>query len=347
MSINYLLYAPTIHQGGGRSLLLPLLEVLQDDGDITFIFDQRLKLPQGLKLAGVVHRVNPTFVSRFAFEWRLRGLISAQTKLLCMGSLPPLLAHQGDQTVFVQNRYLIDSVALDNFPLWERIRLGVERWWLCSRAGYVNRYIVQTPTMQRLLANALGKNAEVLPFVGSMADVGVTDVDAAKRYDFLYVASGEPHKNHMRLIEAWIILAERKIFPSLCLTLDESRFPKLHVWASAQIRRYGLNIALVGECSYSDVQRLYRQSRAMIYPSLLESFGLPLVEAVAMGLPVLTSDASYVTDVICPSGVFDPVSSEAIADAVQHFDYKPASLKVRLLDAREFLCRAFNKGRVK
>lgn len=338
-----ILNAPNIHQGGGRSLLLSLLEVLKDDADVTFVLDTRMPLPEGANLKGKVYRVKATLFSRLWFEWRLRRFVAPDTLLLCMGNLPPLFAHQGLQQVFVQNRYLIDDVSLASFPLPVRIRLMIERWWLRSRSGYVKSFIVQTPTMQRLIKNVLGVDAEVFPFAAIASDIKLDHSDKSSRYDFLYVASGEPHKNHKRLIEAWILLAEKKIFPSLCLTLDEKRFPDLCVWISAEIKQYHLNISITGECSHNEIRHLYRQSSAMIYPSLFESFGLPLIEAAIAGLPILASNSSYVTDVIRPTDQFDPVFPNSIADAVCRFSFQPASMNVDLLSASEFLQRTFNR----
>jgi len=339
-----LLYAPNVHQGGGRTLLLPLLEALKDDVDVTFVLDARMPLPTGVRLAGHVCRVEATLFSRLWFEWRLRSLIKPGTLLLCMGNLPPLFAHQGLQQVFVQNRYLVDDVSLKSLPLPVRVRLMVERWWLRSRSIHVKRFIVQTPTMQRLLGEKLGKGAEIIPFVAAI-DIAESEgvCDKKMHHDFLYVASGEPHKGHEILLEAWIIMAESGLFPSLCLTLDEKRFPELCTLISGAVKKHALNIFMMGECSHADVQLLYRHSSAMIYPSQFESFGLPLIEAAIAGLPVLASNASYVTDVIEPSAVFDAASAQSIASAVQSFRTKPALLNIQLLDANEFLTRTFSK----
>lgn len=339
-----LLYAPNIHQGGGRALLLPVLEALKDVADIAFVLDARMPLPKGVRLAGQVYRVKASLFSRLRFEWCLPSLINPDTLLLCMGNLPPLFAHEGVQQVFVQNRYLVDDVSLNAFPLSVRIRLMIERWWLKSNASYVNQFIVQTPTMQRLLKNRLDQNAEVLPF----ADIGVNVEpepcsDSKMRYDFLYVASGEPHKEHAALLEAWVKLADVGEYPSLCLTLDANRFPDLCASITTAVKQHDLKITMCGECSYAEVQQLYRQSAAMIYPSSFESFGLPLIEAAMAGLPVLASNASYVHDVIEPSASFDPASPQSIANAVQRFTRTPAKLKIELLDANHFLTHVFNR----
>jgi len=340
-----LLYAPNIHQGGGKVLLLPLLHFLENEKNVILILDARMNIPDHGKTRGKVFRVKPSVFSRLTFEWRMRQLLQKGDLVLCMGNLPPLFAHRGVQRVFVQNRYLIDNVSLSDFSLLVRLRLLMERWWLRSRAKYVDRFMVQTPTMQKCLKKSFGVDADILALVDKnrLGQISV-DSDCEQQYDFLYVASGEPHKNHKQLIKAWIKLAEKGFFPSLCLTLDANRFPELCALISARAKKYGLNISMIGECSYADVQQLYRQAGAMIYPSLFESFGLPLIEAATVGLPVLASHASYVTDVIEPSAVFDPVSAQSIANAVQNFPAKPAVLRVQLLDANEFLKRSFSQG---
>ena len=64
---------------------------------------------------------------------------------------------------------------------------------------------------------------------------------------------------------------------------------------------------------------LYKNSRALIYPSTLESFGLPLLEAATCGLPVLASELDYVRDIVSPAVTFDAGSAVSIARAVRRF----------------------------
>ena len=57
----------------------------------------------------------------------------------------------------------------------------------------------------------------------------------------------------------------------------------------------------------------------MIFPSTSESFGLPLVEAAHLGLPILAPELDYVRDVCSPVQTFDPTSPLSIARAVKRF----------------------------
>jgi glycosyltransferase involved in cell wall biosynthesis len=67
---------------------------------------------------------------------------------------------------------------------------------------------------------------------------------------------------------------------------------------------------------YVDPRELYFNCPYLIFPSVIESFGLPLIEAVDSGMKVLASNLPYVTDVILPSLVFNPCDKVSIADAV-------------------------------
>ena len=138
-------------------------------------------------------------------------------------------------------------------------------------------------------------------------------------YSFVYVASGEPHKNHRRLIDAWCLLAEEGLFLSLCLTLDEIRFPELCRLIDEMRYQYGVKVTNAGGLPHHDVLELYNKSMASIYPSTFESFGLPLIEARQAGLPVLASELDYVRDVLDPEQTFDPESAVSIARAVKRF----------------------------
>ena len=136
---------------------------------------------------------------------------------------------------------------------------------------------------------------------------------------FLYVASGEPHKNHRKLIDAWCLLADEGLYPSLKLTLDNDNFKDLCDWITKRTRDYQLSIENKGILTPGQLKIIYKKASALIYPSKIESLGLPLIEARQAGLPVLASELDYVRDVIDPEQSFDPESAISIARAVKRF----------------------------
>ncbi|GAV19748.1 glycosyltransferase Gtf1 [Mariprofundus micogutta] len=324
-------------------MLLPLLESLENTDGILFVLDERLILPASWKPVGTLLIVHPGFFSRLNVEFQLRKLFTATSHALCMGNLPPLMAEGGKTTVFIQNCYLIDQLPLTGFPSLVRARIMMERWWLRFRAGSIDRFIVQTNSMALRLKKHLSRNADIIPFF-QLPEVADSSVAIEKtQYDYLYVASGEPHKNHKVLIQAWVDLAKIGQFPSLCLTLDRHKFFELYDWIRMKTDQYDLHIKFKYDLSQNEVTQLYGKARALIYPSLFESFGLPLIEAAHAGLPVLAADLDYVHDVIIASATFDPNSPQDIASAVSKFTYNPASIPKPMSTPDQFLLSVFKK----
>lgn len=312
--MTLIIHAPNVHQGGGRTLLMSVLEAA-GGSPCTAILDTRLDLPLILPSDVVVIRVPPTLLGRLFGEWRLKQLANAGDVVLCFGNLPPLFHISGRVRVFLQNRYLFGRRDFATFGWRARLRLQIERCWLYFRLKNTMQVFVQTPTMARELEVETGIQACVLPFLPVAAPF--ESRPELKRFDFIYVATGEPHKNHRNLIEAWKLLAKEGLYPSLCLTLDYQKDRRLLSWVELQVRTDRLRIENVGLRSREDLDQHYRESGALIYPSTLESLGLPLLEGAAAGLPILAAELDYVRDVSVPAQTFDPGSPISIARAVK------------------------------
>lgn len=314
--MSLIIHAPNIHHGGGRTLLLSVLNATSGS-DCVALLDSRLELPEDLPTA-TVERVAPTLLRRLLAEWRLARLAKPGDTVLCFGNLPPLMRNHGMVRVFLQNRYLFGLRDLRGFTFATRWRIRLERLWFKCRFDPDRMLVyVQTSSMAAELQREAGIKARVFPFAPRTD--GILAVGGASDFDFIYVASGEPHKNHLRLIEAWKLLGMEGFFPSLCLTLDPSTHPRLGQELRRATQDLRLRITNLGSVSATEAQSYYRRSRALIYPSTLESFGLPLIEASRLGLPILASELDYVRDVVVPTETFDPGSPLSIARSVKRF----------------------------
>ncbi len=349
MSDRLFIHATNVHQGGGRALLDPLLTALSCSSETILLLDSRMPVPNGMPSNIQIRRVQPSVIKRFKAEQWLGDNVRAGDVVLCFGNLPPLFKLKGRAVVFLQNRYLIDDVQLNGFPLRVRLRLVMERLWLSIRMKNVDEFVVQTPSMKRLLEKKFAGKIPVrmLPFMLELSGYARSVSKAVQQencdFDFVYVASGEPHKNHKRLLEAWCLLAAEGVYPSLCLTLDETRFATLCQEIAVRSQLHGLKVTNAGELSHQDVLSLYKKACAAIYPSDFESFGLPLIEARQAGLPVLASELDYVRDVLDPEQTFDPESPVSIARAVKRFmgREEPA---LPIMDASQFMACVFEKA---
>lgn len=316
------IHAINIHQGGGRALMETLLRDSCTHMAVIQV-DSRMPIPAQLPQTMQIRRIVPTMFRRMQSEWWLATQVNQGDIALCFGNLPPLFRLRARVVVFLQNRYLIDDMELTQFPLKTRLRLMLERLWFKARMSNVDEFIVQTPSMKRLLEARTDVPVHVLPFMARHKEYIRKISGQGKRsnaeFDFLYVASGEPHKNHRRLIEAWCLLAEQGLFPSLRLTLDKEAFPELCGWLGQKIAQYHLNMENLGLLPHEKVIALYERAGALIYPSTFESFGLPLIEARQAGLSILASELDYARDVIDPEETFDPYSAVSIARAVKRY----------------------------
>lgn len=243
----------------------------------------------------MVRRIPPTILSRFMAEYWLFKNAKRGDTVLCFGNLPPIFNLKCRVAVFIQNRYTIQKMTLHGFSFVQKIRILVERFWFLSRMANVNYFIVQTPTMKSYLSFLTGfkTSINVRPFKGGQLDYRrsiASQDNVISVCDFSYVASAEPHKNHINLIKAWCLLAEEGIFPSLVLTLDQSFFDRLLQFNLLDECKSQVNISNAGKLSNLDALNLLSRSRALIYPSKFEAFGLPLIEARQAGLPVLASN---------------------------------------------------------
>lgn len=322
MANRLIIHATNIHGGGGQTLLSALLGAPRPPLNAVAQVDCRMALPPSMAAGIEVRAIPPTVAGRFSAEKWLRSNARAEDVVLCFGNLPPLFALRCPVVVFVQNRYLVEAVSLGGLSFTTRLRLQLERLWFERKLANADLCVVQTASMKRLLEQkTLGRvPVEVIPFGAEKAlidDLGRRGTQPPA--DFVYVASGEAHKNHRRLLEAWRLLAEEGIFPTLRLTLDEVAFPILCREMRDLSTRHGLQISNIGVAPLSDASDLYAGARVLIYPSLLESFGLPLIEAEQRGMPIVAAELDYVRDVAAPQQTFDPASAVSIARAVKRF----------------------------
>ncbi len=149
---------------------------------------------------------------------------------------------------------------------------------------------------------------------------------AANSPFLLYVGGLSPHKNLLRLVEAFARGATEDV--KLVLVGDVHDVFHTHVPEIREaIARNALSerVVLAGFVPDEDLVHLYRRAYALILPSLLEGFGLPAVEAMACGTPVISSRAGSLPEVIGPAGIFfDPADVDSIASAIRMFLAAPA-----------------------
>jgi glycosyltransferase involved in cell wall biosynthesis len=134
----------------------------------------------------------------------------------------------------------------------------------------------------------------------------------------LYAGNVKPHKNLERLIEAFDLVRRRGLeHLKLVLIGDEiSRYAGIRRAVHFhQLHKY---VRFLGYLPEETLAVMYRLAGVFVFPSLYEGFGLPPLEAMASGTPVVTSNLSSLPEVAGDAAVLvDPYQPEAIADGIE------------------------------
>lgn len=196
-----------------------------------------------------------------------------------------------------------------------------------KRAYY--RYIVRPAIhrAQRVVTGSEFSRSQICEWSGAATSqivavgYGVSDAfiltgaryDAGNRPYFLCVGNQKVHKNTIRMMQGFASEFTNTEFLLLCTGTPS---PQMQL----EVERLGIGkqVEFVGAVSDEKLARLYRGAVALVFVSLYEGFGLPIVEAMACGTPVLTSTSTATPEVAGNAAVLvDPYDVEAIAHGMR------------------------------
>ena len=137
--------------------------------------------------------------------------------------------------------------------------------------------------------------------------------------DFIfYPANFWKHKNHDRLLQALRILRDEK---NLTINTIFTGFEQPNGYPIREkIVEYGLasQVEILGYLSIEEIIYIYQQARMLVFPSLFEGFGIPLVEAMGVGCPIAAANSTSIPEVTSDAAeLFDPKSPQSIANAIE------------------------------
>lgn len=303
--------ATYINETGGKTLLNYLIENIIDKGleeKFYFLLDDRLKLKYP--------KINFEFIkasekNRLKFY---KKTINKFSKVFCFANVPPPLKLNVETYIYFHNDLLID-LNETNFRILKKSVFYIKRFYikLKDRANY--NWIVQTELIKEKLSKKIVNNKNrirVLPFY---FDNFKELKNEKQNNSFLYVSGFLPHKNHDRLIKAFVISAENhkeNIFLNLTLKSDD------FIQLMKPFFKIPSNLIIenLGVLDLEEINLAYEKNQNLIFPSLKESFGLPLIEATLKNLNVITSNLDYVSYVIEPTLIFDPLDIEDISNSI-------------------------------
>jgi glycosyltransferase involved in cell wall biosynthesis len=172
------------------------------------------------------------------------------------------------------------------------------------------RFLPVSPDRLHVIHHGISPGFHPLP-VSSVRNFLIEAFDLSSPF-ILYAGTMAPRKNIPRLAEAFSRLAEE--FPHLRLVLAGPRTEKT---TSANLLPAD-RILRLGPVSDLELSFLYNGCELFVFPSLYEGFGLPPLEAMACGTPVVCSNASSLPEVVGDAALMvDPVDIEGLADAMR------------------------------
>jgi len=177
-----------------------------------------------------------------------------------------------------------------------------------------------------------GVDAHFHPVTDAIARKAVRERYSLGSWPFLFtVGTVQPRKNYARLCQALARLHE--LFPDLHLVIAGGRG-----WLEGPIYQavdhLGLreHVHFIGFAADADLPVLYSMAEAVPYVSLYEGFGIPVLEAMACGAPVVASNGSSIPEVAGDAALLvDPLNVEAIADALRQVLESP-TLRASLVE---------------
>lgn len=140
-----------------------------------------------------------------------------------------------------------------------------------------------------------------------------------------FLANTDPKKNLRGVLQAMALLRQRGQLAAPLVMLDYPEPALLALLGELGAPELRADIRLCGYVPNQELPLLYNLAELFLYPSLRESFGIPILEAMACGVPVITSDTSAMPEVAGGAALLvDPLQPEALAAAILRLQSNPA-----------------------
>jgi len=349
--INHIINATSIHTGGGLTYLFLLGKYIDKKNKLIFLDSRSKKYIKDFKNVKIIYlkkgplrNVKVLFYRiKYIFKYKKLNSKNPNKKKfteLSLNGLPPLFRFgikYNRVYIFCQNRLVFENdmyyklfnvyyLKLNLYVLIHKIIFN-----LFKRSSDI--LVVQTQSMMQLMSDLKIKNKIILQekiwgsinkenyisllnfcnnnFQNNQKLKYVKDLYNSNILYF-YPAYYLPHKNHFKLLKAFEKIENKdKKSHKLILTISNDDYHRL-------FKNKNPNVILLNDLTYKEIFIIYRFIDYLIFPSLVESYGLPLLEAKFSNVDIIASDLPFVYDVCKPFLVFNPNQIEDIFDTVKY-----------------------------
>ena len=210
------------------------------------------------------------------------------------------------------------------FPEWQtRRRVLYFKYVLKHRFRFVDRFIaVSNNTRQDLIDHFQIPGRKIDVVYEGVSEQFKPGLGVSEDF-ILAVSTLEPRKNFTRIIEAYVALRNKKKTNHRLVIVGKKG------WLYEDIldvsREFRDDIVFTGYVSEAELIRLFQTARCFVYASMYEGFGLPILEAMACGCPVITSNTSSMPEVAGKAALLvNPYKTEEIENAICTLTNDPA-----------------------
>ena len=337
----------SIHSGGGIIYLSMMHSEIDKKGNLIFL-DYRAKNDiKPFSKAEVKFFKKNIFRNFFVFKERIKHvtlfkkyLKKTNKKLFFQeyffNGIPPLLrfSHSSNKVfILFQNRNLFKYLNYWDKELYFKLNFIIyhvlHKLLINLFLRDTDNIIVQTDSMKKIIALAKPKNKILIEdkFWKNLTknfyrnflmqtyfkvnEKVLNEISKISKSSIIlfYPASFDPHKNHKLLFSCFERISYEISYDlKLMVTVDSKKLP-LRL-------RENKNILFIGNQTFQTIFKLYSFVDYLIFPSLNESLGLPLIEANLLNIPIISSDLDFVHDVCNPFVSFNPYSEEDICEKI-------------------------------
>lgn len=323
-----LLDAIYINNSGGKILLDYLIQELEKSGKkVFYLLDKRVEnnIPHINTDQNNVVFLEASLIKRHQFYVKNRNMFSS---VLCFGDLPPSIRLKAKVfTYFHQQLYI--KVPKDT-PAVHKFLFFLKRSVLQYFFNNSDFWILQTEVIRDNFKNKFKPDSDKLLIIPYYPEMKKINGLSRQKNTFVYISHAPPHKNHVRLINAFCVFYDKHKKGKLIVTIS-SEFTDLCNLITDKIN-LGYPIDNIGFVERDSLSKIYQSCEYLVFPSLAESFGLGLVEAIENGCKIIGADLPYMYAVCEPSLTFNPLDEKSISDALSLSllnDVKPSVSKIQ------------------
>jgi len=303
-----------INTGGGKAMLDYLVYKLElQDIKCYYLFDYRIKNnTYKIKPSNEVVYIKAGLWNRFIFYYTNRKKFKS---IFCLANIPPSLKIKCKVITYFHSVQYFSLTENDSSIL--KFMFALKSLFLKNAINNSSVWLVQTDLVKEGLDDKFKIGIDkilVMPFYPPFSESKI--IVNKEPFTYLYVSAANPHKNHKRLIESFCTFYDKHNKGRLILTVGKEFIDVLNLIDEKLKSKYP--IENLGYIERNDLLKHYQSSEYLIFPSLTESFGLGLVEAIENNCKIMGADLPYTYAVCKPSIVFDPSCSCSILEAFEY-----------------------------